>query len=457
MIHSGICFPVTARQGNGRRRDRYRCEGWKFASPSWSKCAQSFPAKLIHLHSSCNRWFRILLITFEPLLLWNKTCPLTMRQLEAANIELQAAKAKLRQAGLTLTPDRSRPAPAQLPMTTERLASPSGASGVPTGSPTVAVPDCPANRRRTEASPAKQQSLTSMFAAPGKAEESPKVDPTLTPDQALEPKAVVLRPHTLVGTSVPSVKKWMEPFPVETEQLSKKVLEMLQGQDTPRKFCSHLLRHSMVFLSGTLLLQVISISAAMSAWLAGHVRKLPQCAAMTDISSPRQFFIHIIHDFTATAKTVAIWSLGLLHLICLSHFPARTLHTNLWPGRLRSLGVNPCSYTSDWSFWGCHCCVFDLSSAMGAQTTWSVLHQFHQHCYQAGFQSHGKTPSGQTWQSCACWISNEVLGSTFWFSIFTILVPKTFYHYSEAWTLEHVLMSKWRAPLNYPFVFIVLI
>lgn len=45
----------------------------------------------------------------------------------------------------------------------------------------------------------------------------------------------------------------------------------------------------------------------------------------------------------------------------------------------------------------------DLSSAMGVQSTWSVLHRFYQHWgRQAGFQSHVKTPSGQTWQSCAC-------------------------------------------------------
>eukprot|EP00435_Cladocopium_sp_Y103_P075780 s3_g64.t3 len=69
-----------------------------------------------------------------------------------------------------------------------------------------------------------------MFAGPGKSEEMPKADPVLTPDQALEPKAAALRPHPLVGTTVPAVKKWMESFPVETQQLSKKILELLQEQ-----------------------------------------------------------------------------------------------------------------------------------------------------------------------------------------------------------------------------------
>ena len=51
---------------------------------------------------------------------------------------------------------------------------------------------------------------------PHKVDDSPTVAPVLTPDQALEPKAAVLSPHPLVGTSVPSITKWMGSFPVET-------------------------------------------------------------------------------------------------------------------------------------------------------------------------------------------------------------------------------------------------
>ena len=195
----------------------------------------------------------------------------TMRQLEAANVELQAAKAKLRQAGLTLTPDRSRPVPARLPTTTEGSASPSAASGVPTGSPGDDVPDGPAKRRRTQPPPGKQQSLPSMFALPGNAEESSTPAPALTPDQALEPKAAVLRPHPLVGTSVPSIKKWMESFPVETQQLSKKVLEMLQEQRYAKEVLQSAAAQYGIPVGDALkltpksLLQVISVGAAISA------------------------------------------------------------------------------------------------------------------------------------------------------------------------------------------------
>ena len=194
-----------------------------------------------------------------------------MRQLEAANVELQAAKAKLRQAGLTLTPDRSRPVPARLPTTTEGSASPSAASGVPTGSPGDDVPDGPAKRRRTQPPPGKQQSIPSMFALPGKAEESSTPAPALTPDQALEPKAAVLRPHPLVGTSVPSIKKWMESFPVETQQLSKKVLEMLQEQRYAKEVLQSAAAQYGIPVGDALkltpksLLQVISVGAAISA------------------------------------------------------------------------------------------------------------------------------------------------------------------------------------------------
>ena len=51
---------------------------------------------------------------------------------------------------------------------------------------------------------------------PHKVDDSPTVALVLTPDQALEPKAAVLSPHPLVGTSVPSITKWMGSFPVET-------------------------------------------------------------------------------------------------------------------------------------------------------------------------------------------------------------------------------------------------
>ena len=94
--------------------------------------------------------------------------------------------------------------------------SPSGVSGVPTGSPVGDVPDGPAKKRGTQPPSVGQQSLPSMFATPGKVDDSPTVAPVLTPDQALEPKAAVLSPHPLVGTSVPSITKWMGSFPVET-------------------------------------------------------------------------------------------------------------------------------------------------------------------------------------------------------------------------------------------------
>ena len=59
----------------------------------------------------------------------------------------------------------------------------------------------------------------------------------------------------------------------------------------------------------------------------------------------RQFFIRVIHQIPAVSKTTALWALGLLHLISLFQFPARSLNTQLWLRRLRSLGVNPITYT----------------------------------------------------------------------------------------------------------------
>ena len=77
----------------------------------------------------------------------------------------------------------------------------------------------------------------------------------------------MLPPHPLVGTSVPSAKKWMESFPVETQQFSTKVLEMLQEQrylQSSAAQCGIPVGDALNLIPESLLL-VISIGAAASA------------------------------------------------------------------------------------------------------------------------------------------------------------------------------------------------
>ena len=66
---------------------------------------------------------------------------------------------------------------------------------------------------------------------------------------------------------------------------------------------------------------------------------------MADIALLRKFFIRVIHQIPAIAKSIAIWALGLLHLICLHEFPSCTVRTQMWRRRLATLGVTPFNYT----------------------------------------------------------------------------------------------------------------
>jgi hypothetical protein len=141
-------------------------------------------------------------------------------------------------------------------------------------------------------------------------------------------------------------------------------------------------------------------------------------------------------------------------------FPARTLHTNLWLRRLPSLGVSPFSYTFD--------CVDTATTVVYLKMPFHDLT-----CHLPWvYSQHGRFYIGSTSIGVAKRDFNRMaklrqaklgkaahaeLAIKYWarrsdFRFFTILVLKTFDLYSEAWTFEHVLMSKWQAPLNHPFI-----
>ena len=187
-----------------------------------------------------------------------------MRQLQDMQAQLHAAQEKLRRAGMEVTPDRTRPSNVPLP-----------AAETPELNSVAADPPLP-KRQKTQPSAktsATQRSLQAMFAASTQsgAPVQEAAAMTMSPDQVLEPKAPSLRSHPLVSTTVPSVKKWYESFDTETQQMAKKIIELLQEQRYGKERLQTAAAQYGIPVGDALkltpksLIQVISIGAAMSA------------------------------------------------------------------------------------------------------------------------------------------------------------------------------------------------
>ena len=187
-----------------------------------------------------------------------------MRQLQEVQTQLHAAQAKLRQAGVSLTPDRHRRA------ATDANAGPVVPPGSVSGPPAVVADGSKKLKAAEPVKPApKQQSLAKMFA---EAADTPdNTQPVMSPDQVLQPTAPTLRDHPLGGVSVQAIKRWVESFDVETQQMAKKVLELLQEQRHSKdKLQTAAAQYGIpvgeaLKLPPKSLLQVISIGAAMAA------------------------------------------------------------------------------------------------------------------------------------------------------------------------------------------------
>lgn len=175
-----------------------------------------------------------------------------MRRLQETEAKLQAAKSKLAQAGIPDTPQRSRrttgtfaPDP-KLP--TDDLDGPGSAGSVVPVSP--AVVSTSHRKRPSEALGAspkslpKQRKLAPMFrkaAASPKDETSATHSPTeITIQEILEPKAPNLRENQLSGTTAANVKKWTQNFNLETQQMSKKIMDIISKRllNAPRNSCN---------------------------------------------------------------------------------------------------------------------------------------------------------------------------------------------------------------------------
>ena len=173
----------------------------------------------------------------------------------------------------------------------------------------------------------------------------------------------------------------------------------------------------------------------------------------------RQFFIRVIHQIPAVSKTTALWALGLLHLICLFQFPARSLNTQLWLRRLRSLCVNPITYT--FAYFETAAVVYIKMPFHQPTSAKPWMYNQHGRFYVGStnigvskreFNRMAKLRQVKLDKAVSCELAIKYWAKRLDFPLFTILVLKTFDAYSEAWTFEHLLMSKWQAPLNFPFI-----
>ena len=180
---------------------------------------------------------------------------------------------------------------------------------------------------------------------------------------------------------------------------------------------------------------------------------------MADIALLRKFFIRVIHQIPAIAKSIAIWALGLLHLICLHEFPSCTVRTQMWRRRLATLGVTPFNYT--FAFFETAAVVY-IKMPFQEPTTKSPW-IYHQHGrFYLGSTSIGASKREFNRMAKLRQIRHKMPVSTelalqYWarrsdFEMFTILVLKSFDTYAKAWTFEHLLISHWQPPLNHPFI-----
>ena len=180
---------------------------------------------------------------------------------------------------------------------------------------------------------------------------------------------------------------------------------------------------------------------------------------MADIALLRKFFIRVIHQIPAIAKSIAIWALGLLHLICLHEFPSCTVRTQMWRRRLATLGVTPFNYT--FAFFETAAVVY-IKMPFQEPTTKSPW-IYHQHGrFYIGSTSIGASKREFNRMAKLRQIRHKMPVSTelalqYWarrsdFEMFTILVLKSFDTYAKAWTFEHLLISHWQPPLNHPFI-----
>ena len=159
---------------------------------------------------------------------------------------------------------------------------------------------------------------------------------------------------------------------------------------------------------------------------------------------------------------MAMWSFGLLHLVSLFGYPSGTSVTTIWQRRLSSLGISLETYT--FAFFNHACSVY-----IKLPFYWT----FQKLSDKIAYHQHGRFYIGSTSISAAKRDFNRMaklkqtlsdsavhveLAIRYWashpsdFEQFSTIVLRTTTLYQDAWIYEHLLISKWQAPLNFPFI-----
>lgn len=220
-----------------------------------------------------------------------------MRQLQETEAKLKAAQQKLHEAGIPVTPKRSTRHVSDPDLSTgpfeEEPAHRNTGLPVFSGSAVASVSDTKPNKRgsavlgaspKTQSKP-KQRKLENMFNRA--AEPTPENQGTgstaeakgppasthvgLQIEDILSPTTPSLRNHQLTGTTAPTIKKWFATFDVETQQLSKKVLDIIKSSKTTKEELQQastqygLKLADVLKLSVTSLQQAVAIGSALSA------------------------------------------------------------------------------------------------------------------------------------------------------------------------------------------------
>ena len=202
-----------------------------------------------------------------------------MRRLQETEAKLQAAKSKLAQAGIPDTPQRSRRITGTLApdpkLPTDDPDGPGSAGSVVPVSP--AVVSTSHRKRPSEALGAspkslpKQRKLAPMFrkaAASPKDETSATHSPTeITIQEILEPKAPKapnLRENQLSGTTAANVKKWTQNFNLETQQMSKKIMDIIKAAKCTKEQLQQASTQYGLNLSAVLKLSITSLQQAVA-------------------------------------------------------------------------------------------------------------------------------------------------------------------------------------------------
>ena len=170
----------------------------------------------------------------------------------------------------------------------------------------------------------------------------------------------------------------------------------------------------------------------------------------------RQFTTHIVHEVPAVAKSIAIWTLGLLHLLCLAEYPAPTFNTTIWQRRLLQVGVSWRTYT--YPFFQ-HASVVYIKMPFHAprRTTYVQSGRFYIGSTGIGVCKREFNRAAKLKQVHQMQSAHVELAIRYWsqfrnYSSFIMIVINHHPTYRLAWIQEHALLSYFQAPLNFPYI-----